>query len=236
MDLVSAALVAALAGPWGTAPALATPAVATAALTTPPLTGTPAGTSARTPTPSSPAPLARPGPPARPGRWAAPVATRVVRPFDAPAQPWLPGHRGVDLAAPPGTAVRAPADGRVAFVGVVAGRPVLSIDHDDPRGEGTLRTTYEPVVSTLSRGARVRQGEVVGMIDAAGPPHCPSGCLHWGARRERVYVDPLSLLGDRIRLLTPRGGRPAGSFGVSALRPSGRGWVGTPRGGGSAGA
>lgn len=134
------------------------------------------------------------------------MTPRVERRFEAPAQQWLPGHRGVDLSAPPGTPVRAPADGRIAFVGVVAGRPVLSIDHPHPQGEGTLRTTYEPVTATLARGTPVRRGEVVGTVGAASVSHCASWCLHWGARRERVYVDPMSLLGGRVRLLTPRGG------------------------------
>ena len=50
-----------------------------------------------------------------------PLEGRVVRGFDAPPSPYAAGHRGVDLAARAGSAVRAAAAGRVYFAGVVAG-------------------------------------------------------------------------------------------------------------------
>lgn len=126
----------------------------------------------------------------------------VLAPFEGSATPYGPGHRGVDLDVRPGTSVVAAADGVVAFTGMVAGRPVLSIDHADG-----LRTTYEPVDAAVSRGDRVVAGQVVGTVTAG---HCPPpGCLHWGARRgSHAYVDPLSLVGAGprpVRLL-PLGG------------------------------
>lgn len=133
--------------------------------------------------------------------WAWPVAPRptVARRFEAPAQPWLAGHRGVDLSAEPGLAVLAPADGVVAFRGVVAGRPVLSIDH-----AGGLRSTYEPVASILETGTAVHRGDVIGTVVAGA--HCPpSSCLHWGARRGEAYVDPLRLVGGSPPVLLPMG-------------------------------
>src|ERR687893_3182208 len=63
----------------------------------------------------------------------------VVRAFDKPAQNWLPGHRGVDLAGAAGQTVLAAGPGTVVFAGSVAGKPVVSIDHP-----GGFRTTYEP--------------------------------------------------------------------------------------------
>ena len=125
---------------------------------------------------------------------AAPV---VVTPFDPPAQRWLPGHRGVDLAGSALAAVHAPAAGTVVFAGSVAGRPVLSLDH----GAG-LRTTYEPVSATVRVGDPVVPGQVVGRL-LAGHVGCPvEVCLHWGARLasggpggdDDEYVDPMSLL------------------------------------------
>lgn len=143
--------------------------------------------------------------PASPGRaqtWMPPVdPVHVLRGFAAPAQRWLPGHRGVDLRAATGTIVRAPAGGVVAFVGVVAGKPVVSIDHADPDGEGLIRTTYEPITSAVAAGAPIRAGEALGTV--AGGSHCAGDCLHWGARRDGEYVDPLSLLRGRVRLWTP---------------------------------
>lgn len=146
-----------------------------------------------------------PGGPAPAGgfRWPLDGAPRVVRPFDPPPQPWLPGHRGVDLAGAPGAAVRAAGAGRVHFAGRVAGRPVVSVEH-----AGGLRTTYEPVEAVARIGDPVAAGEPIGRL-AAGHPGCTvAACLHWGLRRGDVYLDPLSLLGlGQVRLL-PLAGPP----------------------------
>ncbi|MCA1008779.1 peptidoglycan DD-metalloendopeptidase family protein [Rhodococcus hoagii] len=122
---------------------------------------------------------------------------RVVRPFDLPEHNWLPGHRGVDLAAVPGQPVLAAGAGTVAFAGTVAGKPVVSVDHP-----GGLRTTYEPVEATVSAGRRVERGAVLGAV-APGHPECAAAaCLHWGLRRDRTYLDPLPLVrAVRMRLL-----------------------------------
>src|SRR5215217_2324072 len=56
-------------------------------------------------------------------RWLRPVSGEVARSFSyARAAPFVRGaHRGVDLAAPPGTAVRAACAGRVVYAGPVPG-------------------------------------------------------------------------------------------------------------------
>lgn len=130
--------------------------------------------------------------------WPTGAAVEVLRGFTAPPEPWAAGHRGVDLALTDGAPVRAAADGVVAFAGMVAGRGVVSIDHDDG-----VRTTYEPLTPVVGRGTPVVGGQVIGQL--SGPGHCePATCLHWGARRGRDdYLDPLTLLEDEvvIRLL-----------------------------------
>ncbi|GAB76554.1 Peptidase family M23 [Austwickia chelonae] len=127
----------------------------------------------------------------RRARWQWPLSPKppVVRPFDAPPQPWLAGHRGVDLLSTRGSAVRAPATGIVAFRGSVAGRPVLSIDHP-----GGLRSTYEPVSSSLTPGTPVAAGQVIGQIDVDASHCAPQTCLHWGLRRGETYLDPLRMI------------------------------------------
>jgi len=119
-----------------------------------------------------------------------PVPGPVLRPFDPPDRDWLPGHRGVDLAAGVGSPVRAAADGRVSVAQVIAGRGVVTIVHGD------LRTTYEPVRASVRVGQTVSAGEVIGVVETG---HCASGCLHFGLKRGEEYLDPLG--GGEIRLL-----------------------------------
>lgn len=127
-----------------------------------------------------------------------PVGPRptVVRGWEPPASPYGPGHRGVDLAAAPGTPVRAAAPGRVSFTGMVAGRGVLSITLTGT-GQPPLRTTYEPVTALVAEGDEVVAGQVVAVL-GPGPFHCAGGCLHWGLLRGETYLDPLSLLPDDL--------------------------------------
>ncbi|MFJ4280838.1 M23 family metallopeptidase [Streptomyces massasporeus] len=142
------------------------------------------------------APLADADPPATVpaiGRaWPVGSRPRVLRGWEPPATVYGPGHRGVDLAAPVGTPVRAVARGRVAFAGRVAGRGVVSVDLTGT-GDPPLRTTYEPVTAVVEEGEEVEPGEVIATVDERGS-HCTATCVHWGLRRGEVYVNPLSLL------------------------------------------
>jgi murein DD-endopeptidase MepM/ murein hydrolase activator NlpD len=130
-------------------------------------------------------------------RWPLDPPVAVVAGFVAPAGPFAPGHRGVDIGARVGDPVRSAAAGVVAFAGVVAGRGVVSVDHP-----GGLRTSYEPVTATVARGDQVGSGAVLGRL-ASVASHCPpAACLHWGLRRGETYLDPRSMLGAvRVRLL-----------------------------------
>jgi murein DD-endopeptidase MepM/ murein hydrolase activator NlpD len=122
---------------------------------------------------------------------------RVLEPFRPPPQPWLAGHRGVDLAAAAGAPVAAPAAGIVAFAGWVVDRPVLTIDH----GNG-LRSSFEPVASELKKGDAVARGDLVGRLSGRG--HCAGPCVHWGVRRADEYVNPLQFVADlRPSVLLP---------------------------------
>jgi murein DD-endopeptidase MepM/ murein hydrolase activator NlpD len=135
------------------------------------------------------APLAAPATPVF--VWPLAGAPIVVGAFDPPAEPWLPGHRGVDLAGTLGQRVYAAGTGTVSFAGRVAGIGVVSITHSDG-----LRTTYEPVTTSVHVGNPVVIGMPIGTIDGR-LPHCPPGvaaCLHWGLIGAGVYLDPLMLL------------------------------------------
>jgi murein DD-endopeptidase MepM/ murein hydrolase activator NlpD len=129
-------------------------------------------------------------PPVTGARWSWPVGRphALVRPFVAPATQYGSGHRGIDIRAPAGSVVRAPADGVVHFAGFVVDRPVLSISH-----AGGVLSSFEPVDATVAAGDHVRRGQVVGVLLAG---HCSSSCLHLGARIGGQYVNPLLFLGE----------------------------------------
>jgi murein DD-endopeptidase MepM/ murein hydrolase activator NlpD len=130
-----------------------------------------------------------------------PLAGVVVRGFDARAGPYGPGHRGIDIAAPVGEIVRAPAAGRVVFAGPVAGTAWVSIQV----APGVV-ATVGPLQGELVTAGRVRQGTPVGR---AAPGHAPgpvggAETLHLSLRVDGEYVDPLGYLVDRPRpRLTP---------------------------------
>lgn len=131
-----------------------------------------------------------------------PVDGPLVRAFEQPPHAYGPGHRGADLAAAGGSAIRAARAGRVHWAGSVAGRGWVTLDH----GWG-LRTTYGVVQPSVSAGQRVRAGEHVGVL-RAGRTH-----LDWGAyvvqTHGRHYIDPMLLLVDlRPVLVAPGVSRP----------------------------
>lgn len=117
------------------------------------------------------------------------LPVRILAGFDPPAERWLPGHRGVDLAAVPGQSVTSPVHGTVIFAGSVAGTPVVSILLADSQ-----RVTFQPVRSARSVGDAVVPGALVGTIADSedAPGHCsrPPTCLHLGLRKGTEYRDP----------------------------------------------
>jgi murein DD-endopeptidase MepM/ murein hydrolase activator NlpD len=153
--------------------AFATPP-ALIALATPPASAVPAGT-----------PTGR-----APTRWRVPLVPNpaVLRGFAPPAQRWLAGHRGVDLAAAAGQPVHSAGAGTVVHAGHVVDRGVVVVEHGD------LRTSYEPIDAVVRRGDMVGQGTVLGTVGAISS-HCPTtSCLHWGLRRGQIYLNPMLLL------------------------------------------
>lgn len=127
-------------------------------------------------------------------------ASNVTRRADIPEKNWLPGHRGVDLAARTGQEILSAEAGVVAFTGVVAGVPVVSVDHADG-----IRTTYQPVHATVRIGDEVKEGQPIGRLASPSADHAG---LHWGARTGKdTYINPLSLLDAPQIRLKPVDGR-----------------------------
>ena len=136
------------------------------------------------------------------GEWPLRPVPEVVAGFDPPSSTWSSGHRGVDLLGLPGQRVHAALAGRVSFVGMIAGKSVVVVDHGD------TRTTYEPVTSMLATGDQVSAGDVIGSLALPGS-HCfPRACLHWGWIQGDTYLDPLRLVGAGPVRLLPLSGLP----------------------------
>ncbi len=120
-------------------------------------------------------------------------------------------HFGVDIAAPKGTPVFAPADGVVTLAqNMVLSGNTLMIDH----GYG-LRSTFMHLNRLLVRaGDRVRRGQKVAEVGAKGRATGPH--LHWGMSWFATRLDPATFMavevrkGDRVRALTATVVRPAG--------------------------
>jgi len=135
------------------------------------------------------------------GEHTPPVSGDVVDDWRPPATAHGRGNRGIDLAAAPGDAVVASADGVVTFAGRIGQETHVVVLH----GDG-LRTSYSFLASAdVRRGEAVRQGYVLGR--AAGP-------VHFGVRLGETYLDPLLVLDDggppRVHLV-PEEDRQMGS-------------------------
>ncbi|MEJ2539620.1 MAG: M23 family metallopeptidase [Gemmatimonadota bacterium] len=101
-------------------------------------------------------------------------------------------HRGVDIALPPGTPVRAMAGGRVRFAGTQGDYgTVVWIDHG-----GAVLTLYAHLSSLDVRtGESVAAQQSVGRSGSSGNASGPH--LHFEVWRWGRQVDPVPLLGRR---------------------------------------
>ncbi|MEO8743508.1 MAG: M23 family metallopeptidase [Lysobacteraceae bacterium] len=99
-------------------------------------------------------------------------------------------HSGMDVAAPKGTPVHAPAGGIVIFANpdlYLTGGTVL-IDH----GQGVSSNFLHMSRIDVKVGDRVEQGQVIGLVGATGRATGPH--MHWGMNWLTVRVDPQLLV------------------------------------------
>ena len=100
------------------------------------------------------------------------------------------GHSGMDIAAPNGTPVKAPAAGVVTFASpdlYLTGGTLL-LDH----GHGVSSNFLHLSRIDVKVGDRVEQGQVIGAVGATGRATGPH--LHWGMNWFDVRIDPLLVL------------------------------------------
>jgi murein DD-endopeptidase MepM/ murein hydrolase activator NlpD len=104
-------------------------------------------------------------------------------------QSWR-AHQGVDYAAPSGTRVRAVGDGVVEFAGQQGGYGnVVVVRHDSSRS--TLYAHLRNFGSGIRNGARVAQGDTVGLVGQTGWATGPH--LHYEFRMAGTARNPLSV-------------------------------------------
>ena len=98
-------------------------------------------------------------------------------------------HGGVDIAADPGTPVRAPAEGIVIFSGYREGYgKVVVIDH----GYG-IRTLFAHASKLfVNSGIRVKRGDILSQVGSTG--HSTGPHLHYEIRKNGVPVNPMTFL------------------------------------------
>lgn len=94
-------------------------------------------------------------------------------------------HKGLDIAAPLGTPVKATASGITSFSGEQTGYgKIVVVDHCN--GYETAYAHLDTILT--SRGTKVRRGAKIGLVGASGNATGPH--LHYEVRCNKKCVDP----------------------------------------------
>lgn len=105
-----------------------------------------------------------------------------------PARP----HYGIDMAAPAGTEIHAPADGLVslAYPDMHYEGGITFLDH----GQGLITVYLHQSRLLVETGQRVARGQVIGRVGSSGRATGPHLC--WRARWRDRNFDPSTLVGS----------------------------------------
>jgi len=98
-------------------------------------------------------------------------------------------HSGIDIAAPAGTAIRAPLAGQVLLVAnMYLNGNTVAIGH----GNGLVSVYSHMQSAAVRQGEWVETHQIIGKVGATGRATGPH--LHWGIRFNNARVNPVSLL------------------------------------------
>jgi murein DD-endopeptidase MepM/ murein hydrolase activator NlpD len=99
-------------------------------------------------------------------------------------------HKGVDMAAPTGTRIRASGDAKVEFIGVKGGYGnVIILKHDD--GISTVYGHLSRFATNLKVGQTVEQGTIIGFVGQSGLATGPH--LHYEFLIDGKHRDPMKV-------------------------------------------
>ena len=120
--------------------------------------------------------------------------TRISSSFNAgrfhPILHRFKAHKGVDLAAPSGTRIKASGDGVVDFIGQQGGYGnVILLKHDN--GVSTKYGHLSAFASGLRKGAHVNQGDIIGFVGMTGLATGPH--LHYEFLVGKEHRDPMTV-------------------------------------------
>ena len=126
-----------------------------------------------------------------------PVDGRLSSPFglrrffnDQPRKP----HSGLDIAAPKGTPIKAPADGIVINSGnyFFNGNSVF-LDH----GQGLITGYFHMNEIKVEAKQRIERGDILGTVGETGRVTGPH--LHWNVYLNRTKVDPALFIAEELQ-------------------------------------
>lgn len=110
-------------------------------------------------------------------------------------------HKGVDMAAPTGTRIKASGDAIVDFVGKKGGYGnVIVLKHNN--GVSTVYGHLSRFAAGLHRGAKVSQGEIIGFVGMTGTATGPH--LHYEFLLNGKHYDPMKVALPKSNVIEAR--------------------------------